>query len=246
MEVESNRDIEGDLRRISFPYPILQIHKRAELNHINYKRIIDQLIKEYMNENTPQIEKIYDYVFELMEYDINLEKPSKEFMEKFYKHLEEVDSKLKYVNQFLEDLAKNKIIELKEIWLKYFEDSINIYEKIKSYIKENLIKKEGWDQFDSLMYTYIDVYILNLKRIYKELYPKNNKEEILKNIYSASFFVLIYNTVIYAYFKGKLKLDILLNRLAELTSSTEIPTEHIDKKSIDILNEISTIPPLFQ
>ncbi|MGC9123639.1 MAG: hypothetical protein ACP5IB_06195 [Thermoplasmata archaeon] len=230
------------INKLSMPLPLFQLRYQAKKNHKQVTIIIDRLINDYIKENSNKFEAVYDIILKLMEYNINLEDPDIKIIEKFKNDLEDLDHRFRYINQFMNDLP---ISEQRNVWLKYFNQSISLHQKIMQMTVDEIMKKDDWSQTDALFKGYYELYISLIKQIYSELILEKDEEKTLALINLASIALLFYSSIIYGYFKNKLNKEIMITRMAELIAFVKpLKTLNYDKKTKDILEKISLIPPV--
>lgn len=221
------------------PHPLKALRKDLQKKHSPLRGVIEKLIDDYVESNGPGFLKMSDLFLKIMEHDINLYEFTESDFEELNSEIEKLDSKFRHVNDFIRELS---IGERKRLWMDKYEDNLRSIKRTRDAVLRQLQIKEIWEPVDSLFYSYCLLLMSTLEdsiETLRDLPP----EDFTKSARYHDFFSAIYGSIILGYLRGKLREEVLRERLAELATFTLPRYVKIDRKIQNLLEKTSSVMP---
>lgn len=226
------------LRSMTVPSPLNSMAKKLRRDHLS-DRIVEGLIRDYIKQNSGLYENLVEIMLELMRSEISFEEPNGSILEEYENKIKTLDTRFSYIDHFMDKMTE---WEKNEIWRDYVLESIDNLKKLKLNIVNEIKRKESWNNGDTIIVSYFDLYINFLSSIVLGL--EKSKKVSESDRMPLSFSAFIYQVVIYAYVKDELDEKIMLRRFSELRLMTLYDTERISKGRKEFVEKLKEIPPI--
>lgn len=220
------------------PYPLKELSKDLKKKHNKWGPIVDKMVNEYVKMNGDGFLRISDLLIKLMEADLNIYNFTKENEETLRTEFENIDKNFKRISVLMDEISLD---EQKEMWMDKYETTIKTLYKLRSQVLKSLLSKEIWQETDSLILTYYNYLISTMSNLTQKI-DESTTEETKKLMPLISVIPLVYGSVILAYTREKLKKEVLVERLSELSAFTEPLNFRKSKKVKNALENSRNIP----
>lgn len=235
MSVLSNNEY---FRSLIVPRPLNSIEKKLRKDHSS-RKIVNDLIRDYVNENSAVYESLAEMMLELMRSEISFEEPNESLLYEYEEKIRDLDKRFNYVDQFMNEMTER---DKNDLWHDYVLESISNLNKLRPDVVDDIKKKESWNTNDALFVSYYDLYTNLLKSIALALAKSkklSNSDKIL-----LSFASFIYQVVIYAYIKDELDEKIMSRRFSELRLMALDEAERLSKGRKSFVESLKEVPPV--
>lgn len=199
------------------PYPLKELSKDLKKKHNKWSPIVDKMVSEYVKMNGDGFLRISDLLIKLMEADLNIYNFTKEDEETLQTEFENIDKDFKHISVLMDEISLD---EQKEMWIKKYDTIVNSLYKLRPQFLKSLLSKEIWQETDSLILTYYNYLISTMSNLTQKI-DDSTTEETKKLMPLISVIPLVYGSVLLAYTREKLKKEVLVERLSELSAFTE-------------------------
>jgi hypothetical protein len=220
------------------PIPLKELSNKMKKRHDKWLPIVNDLFDEFMISNGDKFTSLNDIIIKEMEKELDIYTMTTEDYKNFQKELEDLDKRFAHVNEFISKLSPDEYKSM--ITSKYFR-AAKILKKSAASLREDLLQKEVWNENDGLIYTY---YVI-LSRVISNLVTKleeSSAEEGNKLIPTIGLVSLVYGSVVIAYLQDKLKPEVLIERLSELATFSNIPNIKTSTKVKKVLKRSRKVP----
>ncbi|MEM3449873.1 MAG: hypothetical protein QXV17_13560 [Candidatus Micrarchaeaceae archaeon] len=220
-------------------FPLRELERKLHKKRHSQTAIIKKLIDDFVKENGPGYTRLNELLIKMMEADLNIYEFSNEDIRNFKNEMEKMDKKFKYIDKIMSQLSAS---ERKEVWLDKYNRLAEATSKKIPIIREFLIEKEEPTEIDYMFFSYYLYFVKMVETFVHQMKRLNEKkfDELLPVINIAT---ILYGPLLVAYTQGKLKREVLMERLSELAIFTE-PTQHSIRNSVKpLLKSIEGVPP---
>jgi hypothetical protein len=220
------------------PLPLRSIERDMAKRHVVNRNMVKKLIDDYIKTSSEHFEAMANLMLEMMNSEVSFQEPNAEIIEEFYRRMERLDDRFKYIDEFMKELdEKDRNI----ILMDNFDHTVYLLRNNRAKVLENLKSKEEWNENDVLFLSYYDRYTDFLDLIALE--AKRDKKISNSNKGLLYFLAFLYQVVIYAYFKESLKREVMLRRYSELIFMTKDSSKRRTKLQKEILSSLRMLPP---
>ncbi len=223
-----------------FPIPLLELSKKMKGKHLNMRPVVDALIADYIRANGKGFLKLNQLLMKMMEGVEDLYSFTKEDEKELEKELKELDVRFKPVMDTIKELAWS---EQKNLFVDNFNNLSLLMRKMKDSMHEKLLKKEEPEEMDFGMYSYL-LYFTAVLEVLTDLLAESNKDEFERKLAIANLTAVLYGTLITSYYQGNLKIELLRERLGDLTIFTEPVYRKTSRKVRDVLKQVADVAPM--
>ncbi|MCL4479974.1 MAG: hypothetical protein M1113_00595 [Candidatus Thermoplasmatota archaeon] len=231
----------ADVRdNLFIPLPLASLSKDLRRQHLSLRPIVDKLIDDYVKESGKGFAKLNELLEKLMEDELDLNSITEADRKEFEAELEKIDKRFQPVLKTIWQLNWN---ERRDLFLEQGEALSTVLRKTRSGLLKDLKKKSTLTREDYIFYSYF-VHFVPMLDILTDMLDASNKENVDARITVLSMFLLIYGPVITSYFQGKLRLEVLAERLSEIATIIEPIDRKISSKIKKALDDIEDIPPI--
>ena len=225
-------------RSLIVPRPLNSIEKKLRKDHSS-RKIIKDLIRDYVKKNSALYESLAEMMLELMRSEISFEEPNESLLDLYEEKIRELDSRFNSVDQFMDKMTES---EKNDLWRDYVLESISNLKKLRPDVVGYIKKKESWSTNDALFVSYYDLYTSLLNNIALALAKSRKLSDSDKILLSFASF--IYQVVIYAYVKDELDGKIMSRRFSELRLMALDETERLSKGRKSFVESLKEVPPI--
>ncbi len=225
-------------RSLIIPLPLDLVEKKLTNQRDVNKRVVRDLIDDYVKKNTESYKALAGLMLELMNSEVSFQEPNQEKIEGFKKKLEGLDERFKYVDQFMKDLNRK---ERNDLTKNFLDESASKLRSMRGKILDVVKYKESWNTNDVLMPSYYDRYIEFLGLLTFALTKKKGINPRVKG--ALNFLSLAYQVVIYAYFENELMPAVMVRRYSELGIITSSLSKRKSKTRKQVVSALKELPP---
>jgi uncharacterized protein YeaO (DUF488 family) len=208
------------------PYPLKELSQKLRKEQSTKRKIVDQLLDEYVKSNGEKHSHLNELLIRFTESDLNINNITKEDTKSFQDELENLDKNFVHIDTFLHDLTESEYVEIIK---EKFQHSVEGLTQFKTRLYKELLDRDVWEENDTLIFTYCNTLVGLLKKLSMEL-NHSSIGEALKLIPKLGLILVIYSAVVLAYLKGNLKVDVLIARMSELQSFSDLSMVRTSKK----------------
>lgn len=219
---------------IALVFPLKELERSLQKKHSSQGPLVEKLIDEFVTENGPGYFKLTDLLLKMMEADLNIYEFTKDDIEDLKSQINNLDKKFGYIDKIMDRMPKR---ERRDLWLDRYNNIMTLLSKKTSLVHDFLISKQDPNEVDILFFSYYLNFVRltgNLTQKIKEA-DEENFEKILPVI---NIVMLLYAPLLVGYTNQRLKKEVLIERLSELSIFND-SMPHKIKRSIRPLLDIS-------
>jgi hypothetical protein len=220
------------------PYPLKELSKDLKKKHSKWSPVVRKMINEYVKTSGEGFSRFSDLLIKLMEDDLDIYNFTKEDEDELKREFENIDKSFKHISVLLDEMSEH---EQKKLWVDKYDSTVKTLYKLRSQFLKSLLSKELWKETDSLILTYYDYLISTMSDLTRKI-DESHTEDANKLMTIASVVSLVYGSVLLAYDRDKLKTEVLVERLSELSAYSEPLNFKVNKKVKSALENSKNIP----
>lgn len=220
------------------PVPLKELSNRMKKRHDKWLPIVNELFDQFIVSNGNKFQSLNDIIIKEMEEKLNIYTMTTEDYTRFQKELEDLDKRFAIVNEFISKLSPQEFKEM--ITSKYFRTA-KILKRSAANLRAYLLEKDVWNENDGLIYTYYMSLSQVISKLVTEL-EESSTEDGNQLIPAIAIISLVYGSVVIAYTQDKLKPEVLIERLSELATFSDIPSLKTSKKVRKVLEMSRKVP----
>ena len=199
---------------IFVPIPLMQMKKYLKKRHSRWTATADDLFSQYVHKTGSGFSEMADLMFRETEIQGNIYDFSNSNSANLQESINEIDQRFAEISEFISTL---KMSETKTIMVACYDRTVKILWDNRSNVLRDMLEKEVFTETDTLFYSYFNMFINVMSRMVIDLTHEDVKRS--KNLISMIGMVsVVYGSVILAYTEGVLKYDVLLERMADLST----------------------------
>jgi len=223
---------------IFVPIPLMQMKKYLKKKHSRWTATADDLFSQYVRKTGSGFREMADLVFRETEIRGNIYDFSDSDSSNLQESINEIDHRFAEISEFISTL---KMSETKTIMVACYDRTVKILWDNRSNVLRDKLDKEVFTETDTLFYSYFNMFINVMSRMVIDLTHEDVKRS--RNLISMIGMVsVVYGSVILAYTEGVLKYDVLLERMADLSTFSgtfNIGTSRRIRKAIDASKNVT-------
>ena len=223
---------------IFVPIPLMQMKKYLKKRHSRWTATADDLFSQYVQKTGSGFSKMADLMFRETEIKGNIYDFSDSDSSNLQESINEIDHRFAEISEFISTLKMGKT---KKIMVSCYDRTVKILWDNRSNVLRDMLDKEIWIEMDTLFYSYFNMFINVMSRMVIDLTHEHVKRS--RNLISMIGMVsVVYGSVILAYTEGVLKYDVLLERMADLSTFSgtfNIGTSRRIRRAIDASKNVT-------
>lgn len=201
--------------------------------------LIDRMVEDYVKSNGKGFRRMNSLFLKLMEAEIDLYQVTQNDIDELNKEIKVLDNQFKTVYSLIEDLDPS---EIRQLWIEKYENNIRLLNQAKGEVLEDLKSKELWNPVDSLFLSYYISYISVLEKLVEEV--SSSKTDDFKRVATmADMFAAVYGSVIIGYMSDEVRVEVLINRLSELSTYSQAGFLKLSNKVHKVLSKVNALMP---
>lgn len=222
------------------PIPLRELSQNMKKKHDRWLPVVNELIDSFIKSNGEKFASLNDMFIRAMEAELNIYTFTNEDYIKLQKDLDDLDKRFSHINDFISKLSTEEFRKM--IITKYFR-TVKILRKEASHVRNDLLQKEVWNENDGIIYTYYAL-LCNVLSVLVTNLEDASEKDVTKLIQLISIVSIVYGSVILAYQQDKLRPEVLIERMAELSAFSDIPAVKTSKKINKALESSRKVPVL--
>lgn len=220
------------------PLPLKELSQNMKKKHDRWLPVVNELFDDFIKSNGDKFASLYDLFIKAMEAELDIYTFTNRDYLKFQKNMDELDKRFSHVHEFISKLSPEEFKKM--MTTKYFR-TVKILKRNAVTLRNDLLQKDVWNENDGIIYTYYMSLSHVLSVLVTEL-DEASPEDGVDLIPLISIISIVYGAVILAYLQDKLKPEVLIERLSELATFSDIPPVKTSKKIREVLKNSRKVP----